>query len=249
MQPLCKIVIQMSGAPGSGKSTLAKQIAKSLSGVVINHDLIKSFFLENGIPFEQSAKLTYGFQWVLAKEMIEQGQSTVIIDSTCNYQETLDQGLALAQLYNYKYIYVECKVGDLDLLEKRLRGRASMRSQRSSISDSPIDATETRHAEDHRALFKRWIEHPVRPFTHSIIVDTSNSPEHCLEYTLNQIRALALPPDHDTASLNLNSGSVKTKTEVSLNRSATVPPAELTKHDLDLLAGNPVPQLSPGSNL
>ena len=64
-----KIIIQMSGAPGSGKSTLATLLAQSMSGIVINHDVIKSFILENGILFEKSAKMAYDFQWTLAKEM------------------------------------------------------------------------------------------------------------------------------------------------------------------------------------
>ena len=81
----------MSGAPGSGKSTVANLLAKSIDGVVINHDLINSFSLENDISFDQSAKLTYRFDWVLAEDMIKQGRN-VIIDSTCNYDEVLDPG-------------------------------------------------------------------------------------------------------------------------------------------------------------
>jgi hypothetical protein len=64
--------------------------------VVINHDLIKSFFLENDNYFDQSTKLTYYFQWILAED----------IDSTCNYEKTLDQGTALARQYGYNYGYV-----------------------------------------------------------------------------------------------------------------------------------------------
>lgn len=54
---LSKLLIQMSGAPGSGKSTLASLLAQSIDAVVINHDLVKSFFLEISIFFDQSAKL------------------------------------------------------------------------------------------------------------------------------------------------------------------------------------------------
>ena len=159
-----------------------------MNGIVISHDLIKSFFLENDIPFEQSAKLTYDFQWALAKDLIEQGQTTVIADSTCNYQQTLDQGEALAQLYNYEYKYIECRVDNLDLLETRLQSRVSMRSQRASVTSAPIDAIEARHNEDYRTVFKRWIEHPFRPASNAILVNSStSSPEECLAYALHQL--------------------------------------------------------------
>jgi hypothetical protein len=61
--------------------------------------------------------------------MIKQGRRG-IIDSTCNFDETLDQGTALARQLRYDYKYVECKVNDIDLLDQRIRSRAPMRSQR-----------------------------------------------------------------------------------------------------------------------
>jgi predicted kinase len=195
MQSPRKILIQMSGAPGSGKSTLANLLAQSMNGIVVNHDLIKFFFLENGILFEQTAKLAHDFQWTLAKDMIKQGQATIIVDSTCNYQATLDQGAALARLYNYEYAYVECKVDNIDLLETRLRSRVPMRSQRASVTSTPIDARKARPSEDYRILFKKWFDNPFRPASNAIIVDSStNSPEECLEYTLKRIAPKVVVP-------------------------------------------------------
>ena len=109
MEPPRKLLIQMSGAPGSGKSTLGNLLAQSLNGIVIDHDLIRSFFLSASIPVSQSAKLSYNFQWVLASDILKQGRS-VVIDSTCNYEETLDQGMALAKQRGAEYKYVECRV-------------------------------------------------------------------------------------------------------------------------------------------
>jgi predicted kinase len=181
-----KLLVQMSGVPGSGKSTVAILLAQSIDGVVINHDLIRSFFLENNNSFEQSAKLAYRFQWMLAEDMIKQGR-TVIIDSTCNYKETLDEGTALAQQYSYSYRYVECRVDDVDLLEGRLRNRVSLRSQRTGVNSPPPDATDSRHKEDYRLDFKRWIEKPYRPARDGIVVDSTSSPEKCLDHILKQI--------------------------------------------------------------
>ena len=187
MLPQRKLIIQMSGAPGSGKSTLAKSLAESLNGLVISHDFVKSFFLENLISFEQSAALTYNFQWALAKEFIAQGQIVIIIDSTCNYPQTLEQGETLARLCNYEYAYVECRANSVEFLEERLKSRVTMRSQRRGINEGPVDAIGARHIEDSRALFQRWIENPCRPASGVIVVDSTNSTGDSLEYVLKQL--------------------------------------------------------------
>jgi predicted kinase len=182
-----KLLIQMSGAPGAGKSTVAKLLGQSIDGVVIDYDLTKSFFLENGIDFNQSGKLAYRFNWVLAEEMIKQGRS-VIIDSPCNFSEILDTGTALAGQYDYGYKYLECRVEDVDLLDRRLRNRVQHRSQRTGVNRPPADASIVhRSEEEHRALFKRWIENPCRPASDTVVVDSTLSPEECRDYVLKQI--------------------------------------------------------------
>jgi predicted kinase len=192
MDPQRKLLIQMADAPGSGKSTLANLLAQSLNGVVIDHDLIRSFFLSTSIPFSLSAQLSYSFQWVLASDILKQGRS-VIVDSTCNYDETLNQGMALANLYGVEYKYVECRVEVVELLDQRLRGRAPMRSQRSGVC-LPLpdaDAEGGGSNEDCYKLFERWIEHPCRPESDAIIVDSAASPEKCLDSVLKQILSSA----------------------------------------------------------
>lgn len=79
--------------------------------------------------------------------MAQQGLN-VIIDSTCNFQEVLDQGSALAKQYGFTYWYVECKVEDIDLLDKRLRTRTPIRSQRTGIEGPPEAASSARKGED-----------------------------------------------------------------------------------------------------
>jgi predicted kinase len=147
---------EMSGATGSGKSALASLLAQSLNGIVINHDLLKSFLLENGLStsFNQVAKLTYNLQCTLAEDVIKQGR-TVIIDSTCNYEETLTHGAALAERYGFEYKYAECKVNDIDLLDQRLHSRVSLRSQRKGVNIPPPDASILLGADfDYRAQYK-----------------------------------------------------------------------------------------------
>jgi len=186
-----KLLIQMSGAPGSGKTTLAKLLAPAIDGVAIDHDFIKSFFLENDIVFAQSGRLAYRFQWTLAEEMIKQGRN-VIIDCPCNYDHILNQGTTLAQKHGYKYKYIECKcsVDDIDLLDQRLRSRVPTRSQRTGVSRPPRDANNVDQSnEEYHALFRKWIESPYRPASDIIVVGSASgmSPEECRDHVLKEL--------------------------------------------------------------
>jgi predicted kinase len=186
MEPPRRLLIQMSGAPGSGKSTLASLLSRDLNGIVVDHDLIRSFFLSSSIPFTQSAQLSYRFQWILAEDMLKQ-QRSVIIDSTCNYDETLDQGMALAEKFGVEYKYVECRVDDVDVLDRRLKGRVPMRSQRTDVCSPPRDLNAAGSEADEREKFKRWIDHPCRPESGAIFVNSTKSPEECLACILAEI--------------------------------------------------------------
>ncbi|KAH6654289.1 P-loop containing nucleoside triphosphate hydrolase protein [Truncatella angustata] len=182
-----KLFIQMSGAPGSGKSTMARLLGRSIGGVVIDHDVLRSAFLESGLPFDQAATHAYQLQWMLAQDLIEQGLC-VVVDSTCNFQEVLDNGSAIADKHGYTYWYVECKVQDVDLLDRRLRARNPMTSQRTSVDCPPAAAANgARKGDDSRALFKRWIENPYRPKFNVVTVDSTQDPETLRDHVLKQI--------------------------------------------------------------
>lgn len=195
-----KMLVQMAGAPGSGKSTVANLLAQSINGVVISHDLIKSFFLENDICFEKASKLTYDFDWVLAEDLIKQGRN-VIIDSTCYYEQIVEQGSALARKYGLAYEYIECKVGDLEVLDGRLRSREPMRSQRAAIDRPPPDATADRHKGDQRALFKQKFENSIRPPGDYLIVDSTDSREECLGHILKHLGRSTGSEGNDSTTL------------------------------------------------
>ncbi|KAF4450410.1 P-loop containing nucleoside triphosphate hydrolase [Fusarium austroafricanum] len=180
--PTSKLLIQMSGAPGSGKSTVAKLLRPSIGGIVIDHDVLRSAILESGsTSFDQAAKQAYLLQWKLAQDFMKQGVDSIIIDSTCNYPEVLEQGSSLAAQHGYASWYVECKVVDMNLLDQPMRARRPMLSQRFSVDSPPAAAQGNggRTDEDPRARFARWMESPCRLEDESrvIIVDSTASPE------------------------------------------------------------------------
>jgi len=186
--PPRKFIIQMSGAPGSGKSTLASLLGRSTGAVVINHDRLRSTLMVLTIPFDQAANLAYALQWGLIRHLAQQGHS-VIIDSTCNYPEVLDSGSECAAQHGHHYWYVECRAGDIDLLDRRLRARDPLPSQRTAV-DCPPQAAVTGGAEgDQRAVFQKWMTDPVRPQVEEnvIVVDSTENPEMLRDRVLDRI--------------------------------------------------------------
>lgn len=179
-------LIQMSGAPGSGKSTTARLLGQSMGAVVVDHDILRSSFLEAEVPFDKAAKHAYQLQWTLAEDMMKQGLG-VIVDSVCNYEQVLNQGSALAKKYGYTYWYVECQVRDIDLLDKRLRARDPLPSQRTGVERPPAAASDARPKQDPHELFQAWIEKPWRPNNNAIVVDSTDNPEVLRDYILKQI--------------------------------------------------------------
>lgn len=166
---------------------MARLLRRSIGGVVIDHDILRSGFLDSGIPFDLAAKHAYQLQWTLARDIIQQGLN-VIIDSTCNFEEVLSQGSALATQYGYAYWYIECQVQDIELLDQRLRARDAMMSQRTGVDCPPVGAHSTgADQQDFRALFRKWIENPCRPEENAIIVDSRGNQETLRDYILNQI--------------------------------------------------------------
>nr|POF01187.1 hypothetical protein CFP56_21135 [Quercus suber] len=171
-----KIFVQMSGAPGSGKSTLARLLGSSIGGVVIDHDVLRSSLLKLDISFDQAAQQAYLLQWAIAQDITKQGFN-VIVDSTCNYPEVIDQGSTLASQQGYAYWYVECQVRNIELLDKRLQTRTPMASQRTAVDCPPAAAQGSRAGEDARALFVKWIESPCRPDNNVVVVDSTGDTE------------------------------------------------------------------------
>ena len=57
--------------------TMANPLARSINAVVINHDLIKAYFLENNTFFDQSGELTCRFDWILTEESSNKGGASI----------------------------------------------------------------------------------------------------------------------------------------------------------------------------
>lgn len=183
------LFIQMSGPPGSGKTTTANLLAQKINAYAIPHDTIKSTLLEQGVPFDQSSKVAYAMDWALADEAMKLRRN-VILDSTCNYTETLNQGQKLAQKHGYSYWYIEIRTDmhHLGLLDERLKRRAPLRAQRTAVDALPSDAIQCGHiTDDPKARFMNWMLNPCRPDENLIVVGVEDSVEERIANILGQL--------------------------------------------------------------
>lgn len=174
--------VQMSGAPGSGKTTIATAVAPHLNAVILDHDMTKTALLESGISLQQSGIGSYAVIKALAKAFLQQNHS-VTIDSPCFYDELLQFGIETAKQFGATYRYIECVTSDLKTLDERLKGRSTMRSQAQSITQPPIDVTQTQY--DGEVQFERWIAEMKRPLNNILRLDTTQSIERCIKQAIS----------------------------------------------------------------
>ena len=199
---LDKLLIQMSGACGLGKSTTAKLLASKVDAYVVLHDTIKSVLLEENIPFGQASKITYRLDWSLAEDLVKQGRN-VNVDSICSYQETVEQGANLAQKYGYAYWYVEIRadLGDIALLDERLRTRVPEKAQRTTVYVNATGATQmTREGAEEQV--KKWILNPSCPPTNDnlIVVDSKGVLDDTVGHIMNRLNATAVARKSSSAA-------------------------------------------------
>ncbi len=129
--------LQMSGVPGAGKSTLARAISKRTGAIVIDHDLVKTALLdswETELDTRIAGKVSYDIEWALIDFHLSQGYS-VILDSPCLYTTMVEKGIALSTKHNVSYKYIECRLDDLEEIDRRLRTRQRLRSQNAQVTD------------------------------------------------------------------------------------------------------------------
>lgn len=171
-------LVQMSGVPGAGKSTIAAYIVEKYGAVSIDLDVIKTALLERGVAPSEAGGAAYAVIYAMTRSILSQGHS-VVIDSPCFYDQLLQKGQEIAAGAGAEYKYIECMVGDLALVESRLRGRVTMRSQRIGMSTPPIDSLGDGEV-DGEALFTDWRANMKRPDSDYLTLDTSKPLADCL---------------------------------------------------------------------
>lgn len=153
-------LLQMSGVPGSGKSTVARHVASTHGAIAIDYDVLKSAVLDAGIDLADSPRPAYEVMFALARQLLGQGHH-VILDSPCHWPRILDQGARIAEEFNARYRYIECRLEDLRLIDERLGRRERLRSQRRGVDCPPVDHGD--RVVDGAALFRDWMEQIQRP--------------------------------------------------------------------------------------
>jgi predicted kinase len=179
-----QLFIQMSGAPGSGKTTIAHAIARRINAVVIDHDVTKSALLEANVPLALAGSASYQVLGAIAQHLLLQG-CNVIFDSPCFYQELLEKGQQLAQAVGAAYLYIECRVDDLNELDRRLRTRTRHPSQVAGVSFPLTDSSGKTQTSNE--IFSEWIENMKRPDSGYLVLDTMRPLEVCIVEAMRYI--------------------------------------------------------------
>lgn len=163
-------LVRMSGAPGSGKTTLARTLAPRVDAVIVDHDITKSTLLNSGLAAPIAGRASYDMLIALARHLLDQGRS-VIVDSPCYYVALLERGQTVAREAGATYRYVECRLEDLDELDRRLRDRTRHRSQLAGVYDGETEGSGRTNV--NADAFREWIRNMKRPAEDYLVVDTS----------------------------------------------------------------------------
>jgi hypothetical protein len=121
--------------------------------------------------------------YALAGSLLSQGFS-VVLDSPCRFQAFLDAGQQTAEAAGASYGYIECVTEDLDEIRRRLRGRAALRSQFTSIDNLPAVVENGVATMSGEERFRYWMQHMARPPHSYLRLDTSRPLADCLHDVL-----------------------------------------------------------------
>jgi hypothetical protein len=77
--------------------------------------------------------------------------------------------MEIARQHGASYRYIECQVGDLKLLDERLRRRPRLRTHRRGVDHPPVDLGD--ELVDGEALFRDWVNHVRRPSDNYLQLD------------------------------------------------------------------------------
>jgi predicted kinase len=123
-----RFLLQMHGTSGAGKTTLAFAIGRETGAVVIDKDIVKAGMLDKGVGEELAGPAAYYIFFDLARSFLAQGFS-VVLDSPASFTYIRERGAALSETAGARYCIIQCHLGDIEELQRRLDGRSARASQ------------------------------------------------------------------------------------------------------------------------
>lgn len=118
-------LIIISGVPGTGKSALSNKIGLEFSIPVFSIDLVKAFFLKNGLA-ENGWEFVRGKGYQLLADLAENQlrlKQTVIVEGVFARKEFRTLVINVAKKVNANLTIIECICSDQELHKKRILNR------------------------------------------------------------------------------------------------------------------------------
>ncbi|MBN2568284.1 MAG: AAA family ATPase [Deltaproteobacteria bacterium] len=180
-------LILTAGLMGTGKSVLAKNLGTLLESEIIRSDVMRKEMLKitpserhhedfgQGIYADTISRKTYEAALNLAEIELKKGKS-VIIDASFKTKRDRETAFRLASLADADFFIVECVCSD-EIVRERLRVRLS----------DPDEASDGRW-ELFKAQKGSFEEINELPEHCHIVIDSSQSPEKCMEDAIDKIR-------------------------------------------------------------
>jgi hypothetical protein len=97
----------------------------------------------------------------------------------------LEKGQQLAQAVGAAYLYIECRVDDLNELDRRLRTRTRHPSQVAGVSFPLTDSSGKTQTSNE--IFSEWIENMKRPDSGYLVLDTMRPLEVCIAEAMRYV--------------------------------------------------------------
>ena len=181
-------LILMAGLMGTGKSVLASLAAPRLGAAVIRTDVLRKEILNlaptdrhhvafgQGIYGEEMSARTYAVAHERAAALLGSGKP-VIIDASYKRAREREEALALARRLKVPLLFVECACPD-DIVRERLERRVK----------DPHEASDGRW-EIYAAQKHDYDRQDGLPEESRLRVDTSLSPEACLQQVISRLRS------------------------------------------------------------
>ncbi|KAI4363761.1 hypothetical protein MLD38_019936 [Melastoma candidum] len=109
---LVGLIVAVIGPTSLGKTTLAREIAKSLRGTFLEHDLLRSCFpSRDGSASDGDPDPAYQILWKMIETHLDSRNHHIVVDYPLSRRVEIDRLLGIAESHDAVVILIDCELG------------------------------------------------------------------------------------------------------------------------------------------